>query len=240
MKRFLIFGGILLVIITGVVIYLRSSGNLRTANQNRPSEQGRIDPATGSFISDDGLKHIEYQGKRYLLDGDYCMKSQLKRFPVTVKRFNGAQSAKGRDGNTMYALGKKDDPEYIDTSEEINEKEVIGRPVRDCWQREAQETSDQNQASQNYEVTVQVVDVFDLKPVASVPIEVVEGSDSSGTMIAEGESNSGGKVIFKIPQGTYNIGVVPKDRVQTAWVGRTTINVTDDLKVEFQVSQVTN
>lgn len=236
MKRLLIFVGILLVIITGAAIYLKYSGNLGTVTQNPASEQGEKDPATGSFITGDGQKHIEYQGKRYLLDGDYCVRSLLKRFPVTVKRFNGAQPAKGKDGNTMYTLRTKDDPEYIDASDEIDEEEVIGRPVRDCWQREPQETPEPNQVPQNYEVIVKVVDVFDLKPVANVLVEIVEGFDISGTIIAEGETDAGGKVTFKIPRGTYNIGA----RGQASGVGRRTIEVTDNLKLDLQVSQVPN
>lgn len=138
-KQLLIYGGILLtLIIAGFFIYRYYSHLQWTETQTQLINEGKIDPATGSFISDDGIKYVEYQGKRYLLDGEYCTRSRLGRFAITVKRFNGVASADGQNGNTMYAIGSKDSPEYIDTKNVMGSNEPVAGPMRDCWKREAQ------------------------------------------------------------------------------------------------------
>lgn len=131
LKQLLIYGGISLVlIVAGLFIYRYYSRLQWTGTQTQLINEGKIDPATGSFIEDDGSpKHIEYQGRKYFLDGLYCAKSNLDRFPAQVKRVNGAVGADGGDGNMMYAIGAKDNPEYIDNSKVSDAK-------KDCWKRE--------------------------------------------------------------------------------------------------------
>lgn len=136
-KQLLIYGGIpLVLIIAGFLIYRQYSSLQWTGTQTKLLESDKVDKATGSFVSDDGIKYVDYQGKRYLLDGEYCTRSRLGRFAVTVKRFNGVASADGQDGNTMYAIGSKDNPEYIDTKNVTGTNETTGGLLRDCWKKE--------------------------------------------------------------------------------------------------------
>ena len=136
-KQLLIFGGVpLVLVIAGLLIYSQQMRLQWTENQDKLIKEGKVDPATGSFVSDDGIKYVEYQGNRYLLDGEYCTRSRLGRFTVTVKRFNGVAGADGQDGNTMYAIGSKDNPEYIDTKNVAGTNETTGGLLRDCWKRE--------------------------------------------------------------------------------------------------------
>lgn len=135
--QLLIFGGIpVVLIIAGFLIYRQYSSLQWTGTQTKLLESGKIDKATGSLISDDGIKYVEYQGKRYLLDGEYCTRSRLGRFAIIVKRFNGVAGADGQDGNTMYAIGSKDNPEYIDTKNVTSTNETTGGLLRDCWKKE--------------------------------------------------------------------------------------------------------
>ncbi|MDP3758648.1 MAG: PQQ-binding-like beta-propeller repeat protein, partial [Candidatus Daviesbacteria bacterium] len=130
-KQLLIYGGIPIMLIAGgYIIYSNYLGARKTEQQDTLVKEGKIDQATGSFIVNDGSpKHVEYQGKKYFLDGGFCAKSNLDRFPAQVKRINGAVGADGGDGNMMYAIGAKDNPEYIDNSKVSDAK-------KDCWKRE--------------------------------------------------------------------------------------------------------
>lgn len=130
-KQLLIYGGIPVVLtLGGYMIYSNYSGAKKTEQQDTLVKEGKIDPTTGSFIENDGLpKHVEYQGRKYFLDGCFCSRSGLQRFSVQVKRVNGAAGAEGGDGNTMYAIGSKDNPEYIGSSK-------AGDAKKDCWKKE--------------------------------------------------------------------------------------------------------
>lgn len=130
-KQLLIYGGMSLVlVIGGYVTYSNYTGLKRTETQDTLVKEGKIDPATGSFIENDGFpKHVEYRGGKYFLDGGFCARSSAQRFPVQVKRVNGAVGADGGDGNTMYAMGSKDIPEYIDSSK-------VNDAKKDCWKKE--------------------------------------------------------------------------------------------------------
>ena len=129
-KQLLIFGAVPLVLLIAVLFVYRQYTSLQwSGSQTQLINEGKIDPATGSFIENDGSpKHVQYQGKRYFLDGGGCTGSQ-SRYSVQVKRVNGAVSADGSDGNTMYAIGSKDNPEYIASAKDNNMK-------KDCWRRE--------------------------------------------------------------------------------------------------------
>lgn len=138
LKQLLIFGGVsLALVIAGFLIYRQYNRLQWTQEQDTLIQEGKIDETTGSFIGDDGIKHIEYQGKRYLIGDGFCGRSALSRFAITVKRFNGAVAADGSDGNTMYAIGKKEDPEYIDTKNQLGSEIKEGGLMRDCWKKEA-------------------------------------------------------------------------------------------------------
>ena len=132
-KRLLIYGGVpVILIVGGYIIYSNYMGSKKIEQQDALIKEGRIDPATGSFIEDDGSpNHIEYQGRKYFLDGGFCSKSGLQRLSIQVKRVNGAAGAGGGDGNTMYAIGGKDNPEYISSSKVSDSK-------KDCWKGESQ------------------------------------------------------------------------------------------------------
>ena len=118
-----------MLIAGGYIIYSNYLGARKTEQQDTLIKEGKIDKSTGSFIENDGSpKHVEYQGIKYFLDGGFCAKSNLDRFPVQVKRVNGAVGADGGDGNMMYAIGAKDNPEYIDNSRVSDAK-------KDCWKR---------------------------------------------------------------------------------------------------------
>ncbi|MBI3103516.1 PQQ-binding-like beta-propeller repeat protein [Candidatus Daviesbacteria bacterium] len=132
-KQLLIYGGIpLVLVVAGYVIYSNYMGSKKTEQQDALIKEGKIDPATGSFIANDGSpKHIEYQGRKYFLDGGFCSRSGLERFSIQVKRVNGAAGAEGGDGNTMYAIGSKNNPEYIGSSKASDTK-------KDCWKGEPQ------------------------------------------------------------------------------------------------------
>jgi len=132
-KRLLIYGGVpVILIVGGYIIYSNYMGSKKIEQQDALIKEGKIDPATGSFIEDDGSpKHIEYQGRKYFLDGGFCSRSGLQRLSIQVKRVNGAAGAEGGDGNTMYAMGGKDNPEYISSSKVSDSK-------KDCWKGESQ------------------------------------------------------------------------------------------------------
>lgn len=132
LKQLLIFGGVpLVLIIAGFFIYRQYSRLQWTGTQTKLINEGRIDQATGSFVENDGSpKHVQYQGKKYFLDGGFCAESKLARSPISVKRVNGAVGADGEDSNTMYAIGQRDNPEYIDSSK-------VSETKKDCWKREA-------------------------------------------------------------------------------------------------------
>jgi len=128
LKKLLIYGGLpLFAIALGVLVYIYYSRLQWTDLQTQLQKEGKVDQATGSFIDkDEPAKYIEYQGKKYFLDGNFCFKSGLLRFAVSVKRVNGAAAANGSDGNTMYAIGEKGNPTYIDSSKTNDAKS-------DCW-----------------------------------------------------------------------------------------------------------
>lgn len=131
-RQLLIYGGIPLVLIAGgYLIYSNYTGAKKTEQQDTLIKEGKIDQSTGSFIENDGSpKYVEYQGRKYFLDGGFCSRSGLQRFSIQVKRVNGAVAADGSDGNTVYAIGSKDNPEYIGSSKERDAK-------KDCWKKEA-------------------------------------------------------------------------------------------------------
>lgn len=113
------------------MFYSNYLGARKTEQQDTLIKEGKIDQSTGSFIENDSLpKHVQYQGKKYFLDGGFCARSNAQRFPVQVKRVNGAAGADGGDGNTMYAVGSKDNPGYIGSSKARDSK-------KDCWKRES-------------------------------------------------------------------------------------------------------
>lgn len=132
-KRLLICGGIFLILIAGgYIIYSMYQGERKdkwTETQDKLRQEGKLDPATGSLIEEGSPKHVKYQGKRYLLDGGFCPRSNLERLAIRVERFNGAAAADGEEGNTMYALGGKDNPNYISSSK-------TPASTGDCWKLE--------------------------------------------------------------------------------------------------------
>ena len=129
-RQWLIFVAVPLVfLIAGFLIYRQYTSLQWSGTQTQLINEGKIDPTTGSFIENDGSpKHVQYQGQKYFLDGGGCTGSQ-SRYGVQVKRVNGAVAADGSDGNTMYAIGSKDNPEYIASAKDNNMK-------KDCWRRE--------------------------------------------------------------------------------------------------------
>ena len=128
---FILDGIFLSIIILGIFVYSHYSQLQKTGLQTQLQKEGKIDQATGSFIDkDEPAKYIEYQAKKYFLDGSYCFKSGLLRFAVSVKRVNGAAAANGSDGNTMYAVGEKNNPTYIDSSKTNDSKS-------DCWRQKS-------------------------------------------------------------------------------------------------------
>ena len=131
-KQLLIYGGIpVILIVGGYIIYSNYQNARKTEQQDILVKEGKIDRSTGSFIENDGSpKHVEYRNRRYFLDGPDCARSGLDRFAIQVKRVNGAVAADGSDGNTMYAIGSKDSPEYIDSAKTNNIK-------KDCWKQAA-------------------------------------------------------------------------------------------------------
>lgn len=137
-KDFLLYGGIPLIIIaSGFGAYLYFSKSQETEKIDQMIEQGKIDQATGSFIDENETrKYVEYQNQKYFVGDDFCQRSKLQRFAIKVKRFNGAASADGTDGNTMYAIETLDNPEYIDSAKGVNPSGLAENYVRDCWKRE--------------------------------------------------------------------------------------------------------
>lgn len=128
-KQLLIYGGIPLVLL--IVGYLFLSNY-----QIGVSKKGatKYDQAGGQkVVAENSPKRIEYQGEKYMLDGDYCRKSTGQRIAITVKRLEGADIGTGSDGNTMYAIDEKDSPKYIDSEEDIK----TASPTRNCWMKES-------------------------------------------------------------------------------------------------------
>lgn len=131
-RQLLIYGGISVVLIAGgYIIYSNYLNTRKTEQQDTLVKEGKIDQATGSYIDkNEPAKYIEYQAKKYFLDGNNCFKSSLSRFAISVKRVNGAAAASGSDGNTMYAIGEKNNPTYIDSSKTNDSKS-------DCWSQKS-------------------------------------------------------------------------------------------------------
>lgn len=124
-KQLLIYGGIpLILIIAGVLIF---SQYQIAVFKRGPAGSQSLTPAENS------PKRIEYQGKRYMLDGSFCKESTGKRYPITVSRVNGADPGDGTDGNTMYAIDTQDSPEYIDTKADPK----TAPETRNCWMKES-------------------------------------------------------------------------------------------------------
>ena len=97
------------------------------------SKKGSMDNGQIIKVAENSPKRIEYQGEKYMLDGDYCKKSTEQRIEVTINRLYGADPGEGSSGNTMYAIGKKDSPDYIDSMEDPK----TAPPTRNCWMKES-------------------------------------------------------------------------------------------------------
>ena len=121
-KQLLVYGGIpLVLVIAGIVIF----SQYQIAIYKKGS--------SGAVTAENSPKRIEYQGQRYMLDGDFCKKSTGQRIPITVVRTNGADLGEGANGNTMYAIDTKDSPEYIDTKADPK----TAPETRNCWMKES-------------------------------------------------------------------------------------------------------
>lgn len=128
-KQLVVYGGIPLVLILVGYAFL-SKYQIGISKKG----VGRYDQASGKVVvAENSPKRVEYQGEKYMLDGDYCRKSTEQRIAITVNRLNGADPGEGPDGNTMYAIDKTDSPEYIDSKEDPN----TAPEKRNCWMKES-------------------------------------------------------------------------------------------------------
>lgn len=127
-KQLLIYGGIpLALILVGYVFFTQFQ--IGVSRKGTASQQGN----GLNIVAENSPKRIEYQGEKYMLDGDYCRKSTEERIAITVERLYGADLGEGPNGNTMYAIGKKDSPDYIDSMENPQ----TASPTRNCWMKES-------------------------------------------------------------------------------------------------------
>ena len=132
-KQLTIYGGVPLVLIVAGYVFI-SNFQIGIFRKGTVGTSQKYDQSTGQVVvAENSPKRIEYQGEKYLLDGDYCRKSTEQRIEITVKRTYGADPGEGSGGNTMYAIGKKDSPEYIDSSENPN----TAPEKRNCWMKES-------------------------------------------------------------------------------------------------------
>ena len=128
-KQLALYGGVpLVLLLVGYIFFSKFQIGISKKGA------GRFDQASGKVVvAENSPKRIEYQGVKYLLDGDYCKKSTEQRIAITIVRSYGADPGEGADGNTMYAIGKKDSPEYIDSKEDPK----AASETRNCWMKES-------------------------------------------------------------------------------------------------------
>ena len=127
-KQLLIYGGIpLVLILVGYVFF--SQFQVGVSRKGTANQQGN----GLNVVAENSPKRIKYQGEKYMLDGDYCRKSTEERIAITVERLYGADLGEGPGGNTMYAIGKKDSPDYIDSMADFKNSPE----TRNCWMKES-------------------------------------------------------------------------------------------------------
>ncbi|MFH1566106.1 MAG: hypothetical protein ABIB98_02825 [bacterium] len=132
-KQLALYGGIPLVLLFVGYLFF-SNFQIGVFKKGSVSTNQGSDQGSGiNVVAENSPKRIEYQGEKYMLDGDYCRKSTGQRITITVKRLYGADPGQGSEGNTMYAIDKKDSPEYIDSEEDPN----IANEKRNCWMKES-------------------------------------------------------------------------------------------------------
>ena len=124
-KQLLVYGGIPLVLILVGYTFISNFQITKKGNGNQTG--GKV------IVAENSPKRIEYQGVKYLLDGDYCRKSTESRIAIIIKRSEGADPGEGSDGNTMYAIGDKDNPGYIDSEKDPK----VASKTRNCWMKES-------------------------------------------------------------------------------------------------------
>jgi len=122
-KQLLIYAGIPLILIIAGALFL-SQYQLGIYKKGSFGQKG---------VAENSPQRIEYQGQRYMLDGDFCRQSTGKRIPITINLINAANPGADPSGNTMYAIDRENSPDYIDTQADP----ATAPANRNCWMKES-------------------------------------------------------------------------------------------------------